>query len=141
MEAAAGKTHPQGYHDGMARFVVLEHDWPHLHWDLFLETGAVLTGWRLARPPEGGGPIPAERTADHRLAYLDYEGPVSGGRGRVQRWDAGTYAAATADAAWTIDFQGVRLRGRFVLRRIEGATWVFAGETTEGKSTFADASG
>ena len=33
----------------------------------------------------------AEVLPDHRLAYLDYEGPISGDRGSVTRWDRGTY--------------------------------------------------
>src|SRR5258705_9929861 len=76
----------------MPCFVILEHDHPHLHWDLMLEVGDVLWTWRLERPPrDGPETIPAERIGDHRLAYLDYEGPVSGGRGFVKRWDWGTY--------------------------------------------------
>ncbi len=31
----------------------------------------------------------AERIADHRRLYLDYEGPISGGRGEVRRIAAG----------------------------------------------------
>ena len=32
-----------------------------------------------------------ERLADHRLDYLEYEGPVSGDRGSVRRVDGGQY--------------------------------------------------
>jgi len=31
------------------------------------------------------------RLADHRLEYLDYQGPVSGNRGHVSRVDAGEF--------------------------------------------------
>lgn len=76
----------------MPRFVILEHDHPELHWDFMLEAGDVLKTWRLARmPAQAGESIPALRLGDHRLAYLDYEGPVSGNRGEVQRRAAGTY--------------------------------------------------
>src|SRR2546423_11754967 len=75
----------------MPRFVVLEHDHPHRHWDLLLEAGAVLRSWRLSAPPGAAVEMAAEPTPDHRKAYLDYEGPVSGGRGRVVRWDTGNY--------------------------------------------------
>ena len=34
--------------------------------------------------PARGGTSPAERLADHRAAYLDYEGPVSGGTADLQ---------------------------------------------------------
>ena len=33
----------------------------------------------------------AERLPDHRRAYLDYEGPISGNRGQVQRVASGSY--------------------------------------------------
>jgi len=42
---------------------------------------------RIDRP--GVGRFVAERLPDHRSAYLDYEGPVSGGRGTVRRVAAG----------------------------------------------------
>lgn len=75
----------------MGRFVILEHDHPHRHWDLMLEAGDRLRTWRLAAPPADEITVDAEAAPDHRHAYLDYEGPVSGGRGTVVRWDAGTF--------------------------------------------------
>src|SRR5262245_17631602 len=81
----------------MPRFVVLRHETPPgyrrpAHFDLMLEEGGVLRTWALeSLPPVGGEPIPAERLPDHRLDYLDYEGPVSGDRGSVSRVDFGTY--------------------------------------------------
>jgi hypothetical protein len=75
----------------MPRFAILDHDWPTRHWDLLLEDGDVLLSWRLLAEPGVGQSIPAERNVDHRKRYLDYEGPVSGGRGSVTRWDAGTF--------------------------------------------------
>ena len=75
----------------MPRFVILEHDHPFLHWDLMLEAGSVLRTWRLRPPPRRGEAIVATAVFEHRLLYLDYEGPISGGRGRVLRWEHGTY--------------------------------------------------
>ena len=75
----------------MPRFVILSHDHPFPHWDLMLEVGSVLRTWRLREIPRPGQAVLAESLGDHRIAYLDYEGPVSGGRGRVVRWDAGTF--------------------------------------------------
>ncbi len=54
----------------MPRFVILEHDHPRLHWDLLLEDGDHLRGWRLAEPPRTGGTIAAEAMPDHRVFYL-----------------------------------------------------------------------
>ncbi len=73
------------------RFVILEHDHPFLHWDLLLEEECSARTWRLLRKPCLGEPIAAEPLPDHRLMYLDYEGVVSGDRGSVKRFLAGTY--------------------------------------------------
>lgn len=71
------------------RFVILEHNHPFLHWDFLVEGPELATTWRLMREPCVGEPILAEPIADHRLMYLDYEGPVSGDRGHVERVLAG----------------------------------------------------
>jgi len=73
------------------RYVILEHDWPTIHWDLLLDVGSTLRAWRLWEEPAEGMTIRAEINADHRRIYLDYEGEVSGGRGVVRRWDFGVY--------------------------------------------------
>ena len=51
----------------MARFAILEHDWPARHWDFLLEAGSVLRAWRLLEEPELGKSIAAEANFDHRL--------------------------------------------------------------------------
>src|SRR5438105_2884446 len=90
----------------MARFVILEHDHPSLHWDLMLEVAEVLQTWRLSAPP-GEGPVSAERSFDHRLIYLDHEGPISGGRGRVSRWDHGAFRwARQEEGAIVVELEG-----------------------------------
>jgi hypothetical protein len=58
---------------------------------VILEAEGVLRTWRLAAPLTPGVDIPAEPIGAHRLHYLDYEGPVSGNRGSVKRWDWGTF--------------------------------------------------
>lgn len=98
----------------MPRFVVLEHDWPTRHWDLLLEAGPVLRAWRLLAEPGAAVAVPAEPNADHRLLYLDHEGPVPGGRGRVARWDAGTFDwLAEAAGRVAVVLRGGRLSGAF----------------------------
>lgn len=71
------------------RFVVLLHDHPVVHWDFLLENGATLRTWRLPRDPCQHDVMEAEEIAPHRSLYLNYEGPVSGGRGTVRRIAAG----------------------------------------------------
>lgn len=100
------------------RFTILAHDFPFEHWDLLLETEDQLKTWRLQNPPRSGLPVGACPLPDHRRLYLDYEGPVSGNRGRVARWETGCFVwrLCEADQVW-IDVRGHRLCGRLELSR------------------------
>lgn len=108
----------------MPRFVILAHDWPAPHWDLLLEAGPVLKAWRLRAQPAVGATVLAEPNYDHRLLYLEYEGPLSGERGAVTRWDAGTYDGELRDE-WTVAITGTRIAGIARMRRI-ATGWEFA---------------
>ena len=107
----------------MPRFVILEHDHPSLHWDLMLEVGDVLRTWRLALPPAVGVVLDVQASFDHRLAYLDYEGPISSGRGQVMRWDYGEFAAAIEEGRVVVQLYGARLRGMLALEKVQGDVW------------------
>src|SRR5438094_6028330 len=109
----------------MPRFVILEHDHPVLHWDLMLERDGVLRTWRLAKPLEGPDPVAAEASFDHRVVYLDYEGPVSGGRGVVRRWDRGSYSLLDESDGLRLRLDGQRLSGVFTLRQTGQTEWTF----------------
>jgi hypothetical protein len=86
-----------------------------------LETGGVLRTWALAAEPCMGREIGAEALPDHRLAYLDYEGEVSGGRGRVFRVDQGEYETQhEAPGVLTVRLIGVRYVGHLELRKVSG---------------------
>jgi hypothetical protein len=106
------------------RFVILRHDSPQgEHFDFMLEAGDVLKTWALPRPPAIGMEMQCEALADHRLAYLDYEGSVSRQRGVVTRWDRGTYTLERhSDAEWIVRLGGERLAGRAALLRAEGGS-------------------
>jgi hypothetical protein len=108
----------------MPRFVVLEHDHPERHWDFMLEAGDVLRTWRLAACPEPGRSVYAEASFDHRPLYLDYQGAVSGGRGTVVRWDAGTFTwmEETPDLI-AVQLQGERLCGHAQIARDPEGQW------------------
>lgn len=95
-------------------------------WDLMLEWGETLRTWRLAKPPGYGGPIEATPLPAHRRMYLDYEGPVSGGRGTVTRWDGGTYQLEAATPGVQVILHGGRLQGRAELREQATGEWAFA---------------
>jgi hypothetical protein len=102
----------------MPRFVILEHDHPELHWDLLLEHGMGCRTWRLAFSPDAAAEIPAEALPDHRLMYLDYEGPVRGGRGTVIQRDAGQFEWITAtEDEIAVMLYGARCSGRLELIR------------------------
>ena len=78
----------------MSRFVILHHQFPESHsrsnhWDLMLEMRGRLLTWSLESLPQINQVLMVDQLADHRIAYLDYEGPVSGDRGWVERWDTG----------------------------------------------------
>lgn len=108
--------------DRPRRFVVQHHvlSADH-HWDLMLEGDERLATWQLSVPPENctGGPVAAVRIADHRKVYLDYEGPVSGGRGSVSIVDSGTYRLEShSPEEWSFSMEGRILRGAFRLIRM-----------------------
>ena len=109
------------------RFVILHHRVTGgEHWDLMLEQGEVLLTWQLEREPvdRASLPIPARRIGDHRKAYLDYQGPLGGGRGDVDRVDEGQVAfEETTEARYVMRLTGRRLTGRFALA-VEGDAWV-----------------
>ena len=104
----------------MARFVILQHESPRgVHWDFMLETGSTLKTWALDHAPDAGEAIVATSLADHRLAYLDYEGPISGGRGTVTRWDQGLYRIEhETPTQWTVVLEGGKLQGHATLTQL-----------------------
>lgn len=86
-----------------------------------LEAGEALRTWALPAELRAGETQRAEALSDHRLAYLDYEGPVSGDRGSVSRWDSGTFELENlSDFRWQLVLEGKRLRGPLVLEKHDG---------------------
>ncbi len=74
------------------RYVILHHTGvSQPHFDIMVETepGGPLRTWRSAVWPITERPA-VVALVDHRAVYLDYEGPVSGGRGEVKRVERGT---------------------------------------------------
>ena len=93
-----------------------------------LESEGHLRTWALPQAPDLGKPITAEALDDHRLAYLDYEGPISKDRGSVARWDRGTYQVQREDGdQLVVVLRGDRLCGRATLTRLPGddQRWTF----------------
>ncbi len=106
-----------------AQFVVLFHATPigyarPPHWDFMLERDGLLLTWALPLEPADNQPLIAERLDDHRLGYLDFEGPVAGGRGEVARWDRGEWELlCMSDGELTARLKGDKLAGRVTLTR------------------------
>lgn len=110
----------------MPRFVILDHDHPFPHRDLMLEAGGRLRTWRLVGDPLSHEPIVAEPLGDHRIEYLSYQGPVSGGRGSVSRWDAGEYRIVVESPdELALELLGTKCRGVFRFVRNDGR-WSWA---------------
>jgi DNA polymerase Ligase (LigD) len=109
----------------MPRFVLLEHDHPTLHWDLMLEAGEALQTWRLPSVPVAGAVLPAARIGDHRLLYLDYQGPVSGNRGKVMRWDGGEFEwLEQSEFVLVVRLRGTQFEGLLRLEQQEDTSWL-----------------
>lgn len=105
----------------MPRFALLYHETPSgadkpPHWDLMLEAGEILRTWTLQQFPQFDRPNEAFADFDHRRAYLDYEGPVSRGRGSVRREDGGQFQwVEDAPDRVVVILKGERLQGKLVL--------------------------
>jgi hypothetical protein len=128
----------------MLRFVLLYHDCPpgyvrRSHWDFMLESGDVLRSWALPELPAAWqkaqqntavlaprcaptarhNEVEVERLSDHRRAYLEYGGPISGNRGHVVRIDSGTYTTQSeSPQCWKLELTGQLVRGQVELRQI-----------------------
>jgi hypothetical protein len=121
----------------MTRFVLLHHDCsPSFarpsHWDFMIEMGNALrtwvllelpTEWRTALAISSGAlqeAVTAEQIGDHRLDYLEIEGPLSGDRGAVRRIEEGEYRVVSqSDNRLEVRLSGKRLRGTAILSRVE----------------------
>ena len=130
-----------------AQFVLLRHkcpvDFPKpSHWDFMLEHEGVLLCWQLNQLPAAwtkllglestteGNSVPVIQLANHHLAYLDYEGPVSGNRGSVVRVDRGLFHyVQRTEHSLLLHVLGTLLTGKVsLIRHSEG--WMLSLEST-----------
>ena len=115
----------------MPRYVILHHELPAgaaltggrtSHWDLMLEHDGVLRTWAIPVEPSSPLSCDAERLVDHRIQYLDYEGPITGNRGHVTRWDAGEYQVLTeTEQQIEVELDGLRLSCHLAMRQKNSA--------------------
>ena len=96
-----------------------------------LEAGDALRTWAIDAPIVAGRDLPARALGNHRKSYLDYEGEISGNRGKVRRLDAGTYRVLVwSDRHVRVEVTGAQLVGEVDLRSSgadsgASASWVF----------------
>jgi hypothetical protein len=107
------------------RFVILVHrGHGPLHYDLLLEQGDALATWQFETNPAEAlaEKLPCRRLPDHRRIYLDYQGPISGERGQVQRVESGLWQPlCITDARWEFELSSEEFSGRFVLQAHDDA--------------------
>jgi hypothetical protein len=104
------------------RYAILHHtDWPGHpdHYDLLLQTAPgtsdddrVLRTFSTLRDECPANGVLLIGNQDHRRLYLDYEGPVSGERGRDRRVDSGE---CRVEGPSVFTLTGGRLSGRITL--------------------------
>lgn len=77
------------------RFVIHYHLTEKAHFDFMLEEDDSLLTWRIEpgnfEELKIGKTVEALRINNHRMEYLDYEGPISCGRGSINLVDTGNY--------------------------------------------------
>ncbi len=87
------------------QYVILRHEGiPEPHFDLMFETfpGSQLATWRSEQWPIES-PIALTRLKEHRRIFLEYEGDLTHGRGRVIRMARGACQLEVGEnAVWTI---------------------------------------
>ncbi len=114
----------------MPRFVVLEHQTSAgIHWDFMLEEHEHLRTWSLPAEPKPQTQLHANELAPHRAIYLEYEGPISAGRGTVKQWDTGRYrfCSQSQPEKVRIHIWGKKLSGTIELQKIGESSplWLF----------------
>jgi hypothetical protein len=85
------------------RFSIAKHEMPanssrHSHFDLFLESQGTLLTWELSSLPTTPKKQLVRRLANHRLVYLDFQGPLSDDRGTVKLVDSGSLKWMTLES-------------------------------------------
>lgn len=106
----------------MTPWVLLVHETPdgswHYDWMMQAAGGSdsgLITFRTRQRPDDPScASFPAERLADHRAAYLEFEGEISGGRGRVRRVAQGRCEIVHDAGEFVVELEGI---GRWVGRR------------------------
>lgn len=110
---------------------LLRHDLPdgthHYDWLLARDWNGPLLTFRVGREISlDCKPFEAELLGDHRRAYLEYEGEISGGRGRVVRVSTGLADIQTeSDSEVRLVLEMGLRRGLWIGRRVRSQVFHF----------------
>jgi hypothetical protein len=111
----------------LVRFAVLRHsDVDEPHYDFLVETsrGSDLATWRSPTWPLEDAVV-LTRLKDHRKIYLEFEGELTAGRGRVDRVDGGDCQLSIEEnAVWKITILNPKQPMWFTLRHLDGDEWM-----------------
>ncbi len=128
----------------MPRFVILEHATPakfareanaapsssSTHWDFMLEQEGELLTWALDAIPVENRTLAAIQLPNHRLAYLEYEGDISGDRGSVHQMDSGNFSwIEQGESRLILLLQSQNGAFRVTLTRMEESRWTIQFES------------
>jgi hypothetical protein len=107
------------------RYVVLRHEGiaePHFDLMLEVERGGPLCTWRVPRWPLDRFYTSIEEIDRHRNSFLQYEGPVSKGRGSVTRIESGACPVRVIKAGAIVIGYDIQLPDRttlYLLRNVQ----------------------
>lgn len=95
-----------------------------------IEAHDALITWRFSeraiKTLLDGKEVFARRIADHRKAYLSYEGPISCDRGMVKIMDSGECTLLNDDGEWLhYAIKGNTFRGTICIQKKKGTTHRF----------------
>ncbi len=100
------------------------------HYDVMIESDEALLTWRVTEAAMKelleGKEVSAARIADHRKAYLTYEGPISCDRGMVKIMDSGTCIPQCHDNEVTrYTLIGSAFYGTLITKKAYGHNYMF----------------
>ena len=116
------------------RFVLLHHHFPladarKSHWDLMLQQSSNLLTFQIPTLPAAISDCQQKlnvlRLSDHRIRYLDYEGPISGDRGYVDRVASGNFMVEKVpphDLFFTLDSPSLKASFRMRIPKQDATT-------------------
>jgi hypothetical protein len=107
------------------KFVIHHHITKDTHFDLMIDNGESLDTWQVHEDDLDrliqGEAVSAELIEPHRRDYLEYEGPVSRGRGRVEIYDRGEYRIILSEESFlSLMLKGKKFIGKIEIKKITG---------------------